>query len=108
VIAISAAGKHLGKLIGQDETGYRLSPVYDVALTPVQQANGQTAVVRQLMPVLLISVDIALGVDRSAAIIDLETLPASEKRDWFEMVKNVRAGMLQMRAARSGVVLPGR
>lgn len=107
LIALSAAGKFLGKLKAQDETGIRLEPVYDIVMVQTQQ-NGQPAVVRQLMPILLIPVDIGLGLDRDVALISVNELPPTERDSWFGMIRNVRAGMQQLRAQRSGVIVPAR
>lgn len=107
LIALSASGKFLGKLKVKDETGIRLEPVYEIAMV-AQNVRGQQQVIRQLMPILLIAFDIGVGFGHETTTIDLSELPESERQSWFEMVRNVRSGMQQMRAQRSGVVLPGR
>jgi hypothetical protein len=106
LIALSAAGKFIGKLKTQDETGIRLEPVYDIVMTQMHQ-NGQPAVIRQLMPILLIPCDIGLGLAHDVALISVNELPDAERESWFSMVRNVRAGMQQLRAQRSGIVVPG-
>jgi len=105
LIALTPAGKYVGKKQAQDETGIRLGPVYEVTLMQVNQ-GGQPAVQRQLMPILLIPVDVAIGVGPDAVTINLSEFPASERDEWFRMVRNVRAGMQQLRAQRSGLHLP--
>ena len=69
--------------------------------------NGQPAVQRQLMPVLLIGCDIGLTLDKDVGLLRLSEFPEVERESWFKLVRDVRAGMQQVRAGRSGIVLPG-
>lgn len=110
VIALSAAGKFLGKLKPDTNAadypqGLRLEPVYDVLLVQMQGSGGQPQVQRQLMPILLIPVDIGMTLGKETAIVSLRELPEAERQSWFGMVRNVRAGMQQLRAQRAGVII---
>ena len=81
LIALSAAGKFLGKVKPDSNApdyprGLRLEPVYEIAMV-AQNVRGQQQVMRQLMPILLISSDIGVGFSPETATIDLGELPTA-------------------------------
>jgi hypothetical protein len=107
-IVVSSSGKYLGKVLDENQFEIKLGPVYDIKQLSMQR-GGEQAIDIQLMPFLLIAEDIELGIMGEVAVLKLSALGAGEREIWFDRVRNVRAGMMKIKAQRAGLSLvPGK